>query len=441
MTDTRKQQLKQFIIRTFEGKVKRAEIQAVRVSLMNYSREEWRELKIIGQELVKEAIDEKISELPDNKVSSEWKSIFRDFSHSGVNLFFAIFNEEVLYQSMLLEKQGGLTEQQKVIKILPVLSREIDKVAARASSRKPSNYHKVETSVVKKIKNFISEIEMIFVQKKLGKRWSEEEGKQKVSKWIRELESLTVEELAVLKEKSKLFMTKLVNNYAPAQVKNSPEIMQLINSSVNLACALCDEKSAKNLIDIIVKVGKLALQNPELLEGKESRGENRNGKWVKVESNPLDILKKAGLESEAKNLLKNLAQHLNSLSGEGEQNKNSLSSEKEEVIVQNLTKNFSQQAPTEEENINLGDILQNNLLTQNLPSNLGDNSSSKELNMKNLLKDFKEVFATTQSKGKWYKNPWFIGFSVVGAFVVGGLIVWLLTRRKKERIVDRESNF
>jgi len=71
MTDTRKQQLKKFIIRTFEGKVKQAEIQAVRVSLMNYSREEWRELKIIGQELVKEAIDEKISELPDNKVSSE----------------------------------------------------------------------------------------------------------------------------------------------------------------------------------------------------------------------------------------------------------------------------------------------------------------------------------------------------------------------------------
>jgi hypothetical protein len=71
MTDTRKQQLKQFIIRTFEGKVKRAEIQAVRVSLMNYSREEWRELKIIGQELAKEAIDEKISELPDNEVSSE----------------------------------------------------------------------------------------------------------------------------------------------------------------------------------------------------------------------------------------------------------------------------------------------------------------------------------------------------------------------------------
>jgi hypothetical protein len=71
---------------------------------------------------------------------------------------------------MLLEKQGGLTEQQKVIKILPVLSREIDKVAARASSHKPSNYHKVETSVVKKIKNFISEIEMIFVQKKLGRK-------------------------------------------------------------------------------------------------------------------------------------------------------------------------------------------------------------------------------------------------------------------------------
>jgi hypothetical protein len=87
-----------------------------------------------------------------------------------------------------------------------------------------------------------------------------------------------VEELAVLKEKSKLFITKLVNNYAPAQVKNSPEIMQLINSSVNLTCALSDEKLAKNLIDIIVKVGKLALQNPELFKGKESRGENQNGK-------------------------------------------------------------------------------------------------------------------------------------------------------------------
>jgi hypothetical protein len=62
---------------------------------------------------------------------------------------------------MLLEKQVGLTKEQKIIKILPVISREMDKIAARATSHKPSkdNYHTVEASAVKKFNKMISEVQ------------------------------------------------------------------------------------------------------------------------------------------------------------------------------------------------------------------------------------------------------------------------------------------
>jgi len=71
MKDTRKEYLKTFIIKIIEGKVDKGEVQKVKQNLMNYSREEWRDLKIVGKELAKEAIDEKISELPADKLSSE----------------------------------------------------------------------------------------------------------------------------------------------------------------------------------------------------------------------------------------------------------------------------------------------------------------------------------------------------------------------------------
>jgi len=60
---------------------------------------------------------------------------------------------------MLLEKQAGLTKEQKIIKILPVISREMDKAAACGNSFKlnKDDYHKAEVKVVKKIKKVISE--------------------------------------------------------------------------------------------------------------------------------------------------------------------------------------------------------------------------------------------------------------------------------------------
>jgi len=73
------------------------------------------------------------------------------------------------------------------------------------------------------------------------------------------------------------------------------------------------------------------------------------------------------------------------------------------------------------------------LLTQSLTSVSSDNSSGKEPNMENLLEDFENTFGKTQSQGKWYKNPWVIGVFILVAFLAGGLVFWLFSRKKKEQ--------
>jgi hypothetical protein len=57
----------------------------------------------------------------------------------------------------------------------------------------------------------------------------------------------------VLKDKIKALIDMLVKNYAPTEIKNSPEIKQGINSFLNLVGAVADEKVVKEGIDLVVK--------------------------------------------------------------------------------------------------------------------------------------------------------------------------------------------
>jgi len=67
----------------------------------------------------------------------------------------------------------------------------------------------------------------------------------------------------------------------------------------------------------------------------------------------LVLFQNTGTETEVKNLIRNYIQHLNKLAGEGE--KNTLSTEREESIIQRLTENNSNPQPNQEDT-NLGDI-------------------------------------------------------------------------------------
>jgi Trp operon repressor len=59
---------------------------------------------------------------------------------------------------------------------------------------------------------------------------NEEETKQKISELVEIFESLTPEEIAVLKNKLKILANNLINEYSPSEIKNSLEIRQFINS-------------------------------------------------------------------------------------------------------------------------------------------------------------------------------------------------------------------
>jgi len=85
-----------------------------------------------------------------------------------------------------------------------------------------------------------------------------------MSKLIKIFESLTEEEIAILKSKLKILVNKLIDGYAPSQIKNSPEIRQFINSSMNLMDALGSEKIYKEFINIIAKILRQVVQNQQI---------------------------------------------------------------------------------------------------------------------------------------------------------------------------------
>jgi len=192
----------------------------------------------------------------------------------------------VFYQALLLEKQSGLSRKEKVLKMLPILAQQMDKVAARANPKKlsESEYYRAEVKVTKKFKKVFREIKWSFLSGGLSeKNLSEEKIKQKVVQLLKLFENLSVEEIVVLKEKLKLLVKTVIKNYAPPEIKNSPEINQFINSFINLIYALNDEKLLKDSIDLGAKVMKLGLQNPELFEGKKHEERTQNGYRVHYE--------------------------------------------------------------------------------------------------------------------------------------------------------------
>ncbi|MCE8163442.1 MAG: hypothetical protein I3274_04450 [Candidatus Moeniiplasma glomeromycotorum] len=426
MADNQKEYIKKFIIRVVKGKVKSEEMQKIRKNLLNMSQEEWKDLIILGKQLSKEFVSEELNKADSSKLPSEWKETGRDLCQALVNFIFAIFNEKVFYESMQLEKQSGLDNETKIIKILPVIAEQMDKMADRVPQTRPKNYYKVEKSLIKKIKPLISDIEIMFYSGFMGvKDLEEEQIKSKVSKWVNVLESLSVEEIAVFKDKIKLFLTKVVDKYAPPQIKNSPEIRKFIDSAINLWCASMDEKLAKDSWNMAAKVVRLALQNEGQLKGKSFMGG----------------MKQLGMEQELKGLIRGNIQHLNKLAGEGKQN-NRLSAEKEQNIVQKLTED-NPNLEGEEGDTNLGNIFADNALTKGFDNSTWGGDLENSLTGQDLFKEFKDTVTTMQSKPKWYQSAWFITLAIIVALVAGGLVVWLLMRNKKEKKVirNREIKF
>ena len=88
-----KEYLKKYITMVIQGQVKASDIQAVKSVLMNYSREDWKELIAVGKELAAEAIEEEATK--DKNIPEHWKAPMKDLVNSMINLSLAVVNEEV----------------------------------------------------------------------------------------------------------------------------------------------------------------------------------------------------------------------------------------------------------------------------------------------------------------------------------------------------------
>lgn len=293
----------------------------------------------------------------------------------------------------------------------------MDKVAARANSVSVGNPYKTEKSLVeKKLKPLISDFKskaFFFT----GKKLSEEEVKVTFSKWISILKSLSSEEIKMLKWKLNGLALKLIHYYAPPQIRNSPEIMGLIKSGLNLMEAIQDEKLTQESINLLARVWEAMRSSPD---------------FKKALYNPIIFFQRdPGLEGEVKNLLINYTKHLNKLAQTGADSP-SLPSSQKEIWFQKLAGELSTHNPNPG---TPGEISwSNSLIKQGFDkslSNLNSGTGQKEFNLNNLLNDLKDL-TTVQTKPKWYQNPWIVGSLIFGAAVVGGLIVWLFLRKNKE---------
>ena len=102
---TSKEYLKKYITKVIEGKMEASEMQSIKNTLMNYSREEWKQLIAVGKELAAEVIEEQLAKK--EEIPVHWRAPLKDLFNSLINLYLAILNEEVLYQAMEIEKNGG----------------------------------------------------------------------------------------------------------------------------------------------------------------------------------------------------------------------------------------------------------------------------------------------------------------------------------------------
>lgn len=297
----------------------------------------------------------------------------------------------------------------------------MDKIAARGSVS-TENYKAEKSLVNKKLKPLISEIRALYfldkVQLNINEKKTTEYALAKIDKIFNILKSLSSEEIKVLRWKLKQLGLKLINHYAPAQIKNSLEVMGAIKSYLNLTDVLVDESLCQDWIKIIVR-------------GWEAFRKSGSSEEI-LKGGPIAFFKlDPGLETELLNFITKYSQHINKLA---ETDSPSLPSSQSETITQNLFEVLSTNNPNPESSGN-GISLINNLLTQGLSKsteNWGSGKGSKELNMKNLLEDLEDL-TKVQSKPKWYQNPWVIVPSLFGAAVVGGLVTWLFLRKKEPK--------
>ena len=428
---TNKEYIKKLIIRSKKGEISQAESKEIQNNLANLSKEEWKGLKIIFKEIVKEKLDKKLDKLPENYLPGEWKNEVKNFLHSLVNFGFALVNEEMLYEAAQLAKgeinnltpsqYQQLGEEMATKVFIPQLIIQLDKISARKPTREVKDYHKAEVEFVKKAKKTISLIKSVKVSEKMGFKV---DYKRQLLKLLSIFKNTSADEIRVGKDKLKKYADWLIELKAGAEIKKHPELKQFMQSLMNFIDAVADEELYQEGLNLSVEIAENILHQID-----EDEKDFKKGLEIVINE-----VKKPNVVRRIKSLLAKWTSHLNRLASE---ENDSISSQAQSNISQKIS-NIQAAGSQSDNNSSAGSQNFLNLLTNtpnNLVNHLGENPNSEDsqISWEDFFTKVEKDLTTVQSKGKWYKNPWFIGFSIVGAFAVGGLLVWLLTRRKKEK--------
>ncbi|CFW93126.1 protein of unknown function [endosymbiont DhMRE of Dentiscutata heterogama] len=441
---TNKEYLRNIIISGLEGKkINERESEELIKTISNLNQTEWRNFKIVSKEILKEWIDEKIT-TTGQIIPSNLQNEMKNLLHAYVDLVAAVFSQEILQESVRLAKEKNPRGQQ-MLSLVPLYTRQLNKIAANKKTRKldAGAYHKAEKSLVKKVNQLKS---MAINTAFTGKSLTGQQAVEMVKKVIDLFKNLSADEIYVAKEKAKSLIAEYLNNYAPTEFRQYPQLKELSSSVINFLDALLDEELLAEAVKLTAEVCEIAVEKFDLkklasfdkLPPKEAYKKGYEYGENIMKETLLQASLKANLENRARSLLVNLTNHINRLANE-EVNNNVSTSEK-----QSITQRFSTSRQLHDLNNNPAENTGTGLSFISPVNTFGSvsvgNGNSGGLSWVEFLGKSLDKFTTVESKGKWYQNPWFIGFSIVGVLAVGGLAVWLLMRGKKKKVVYQEDN-
>ena len=199
-----------------------------------------------------------------------------------------------------------------------------------------------------------------------------------------------------------------MNEHAPAEFYQYPELKELSSSVINFLDALFDEELLAETVKFLAEIGEIAVNN---LDWKKLEKLDKLPSWEgyqkgyeygeSVMKNALlQASLKADLEKRARSLLVNLTSHINRLANEEVNNNNNVSTSEEQTITQKFSTSRQLSNPNNNSNENTGTGLSFISPANTFDSVTGGIDNSDGLSTVGFLEKALKKFTTIESKGK-----------------------------------------
>ena len=425
--------IREIIWKSFKGhKISKKESQKLEQAMLSFDQKDWRNFKIILKQSVKELLEQELEKLA---IPEQWKSEYKIFFQALANFLDALFSEELITEAVNCEKLK-IPLNQRLNRLLPLVTKQMKTMAKRKPASTTVDY-KTENSFSKKIKEAKILIFSHMFRGFTNDHANDEQWMTKIKKMFGLIKSLTPGEIKVLKGKGKRILWHYLDKYYGQEFANVPPLKDFVQAGVELVDAIYDENLVSEGLKMTIEVLEAFIRQINLNYVKNYEQGFEKFSESEIQKIFIQKVKGLGLENRLLNQLRNNAQHLNLLAG-GEAN-SQISDADEREIARKL-----QGAKTERENNNsqeqrgLSFISPAEIFSSlenqgpRTPSNNREFNWSDEINYLD-----KELSGITLTKPKWYERPWLLGIVIVGVFVLGIFISWLIFRRKEKSFQEK----